>query len=1100
MNENEVPGRQPGRQPGLAGPKWTRRNFIYGSAAVAAGAALVRGGAPRSAPGALRLPRGLPVLTAAVSPLQGTSGSFSLVQVGPSAAGTTGSLDLTLSTGSTQGNLLVATILSGDATPAGAFTAPAGWRSAKAVAGPTSPSDSGRVEIWYYPGTADSLGCPQGVTSATFTSSNGSTVRGNMTEFGVPSGMIAALDCAGQASGSTGGTFSMTAPSGNVGNALGVAVAADFFGSAVSGTWTGPAGWTSLRILGGTVTDPWSSWYDLSLGAGIQAIKPSYSDTTGEQGWALAFAAFRAVAFQAIYLDGAEMITMAAVDPTGQELIMAGDVEGSWRTADFGDHWQITQDGMYMDEWRCNASVAWSETVAGEVYSCVGKIATKNDGGFLVSTDGGVTWSMRASAQTYNFLNFQANQAAAVLPSDEQDDQDRSVGHLIAQFSVGGTNYLCAATYNSGVARSVDDGASWKKIGLGSGSSTDPYGNYYLRALSLDPASSTGLYAGAWLYTGGSSGTTGGLYHTADATVASPTWSPVALPGDVPANSTVSDLKVLGGNLYVTFTEGGSQYGIYLYNPGISGGPWFSLNGGLTGPSYGIWTSLDGYVGSAGNHEILAACGSGSSRTGQTNYTNVVQIKVNPATGAVISTSDLTANATINLGKIPPDGQTWWHADSGYHNWIGGNSFGNPHVLVNPLDTSQIFVTGAGGFYSYTPSTTTWQIAVNGAPACATFDIVTDPNVASHYVICGDDFNLIDVAGDVSGFSATVTTTAPPNAADGDKRETHYAVFDPRPSITVSGTTYTSVVYVAFGNKYGLGDENANGEIFWTDSTDHTWYPTTPINGTGFLGAVGGDVPTGLYAGGSSGSGYYLVAATIGNGIWRSAIPADPTVETNWAWSPVNSTVGKSASIVQQTPIVANAAGTVLYCFDRAASTSTVATGIWRSTNAGNSWTLIWNLSSSPYNLSVADIRSGWLAVNPNPTGSGDELWVSTSGSIWKLTGANSGTVGGGITPVNMSGSSPGSFPDGSGGLAFTASSATLYAISLSGPSQASARLLSLPNGGSASQWADADPGGSIGSYVSWPGPLTLTIPAAGTQTLLLANQPNFGVYGTVSS
>jgi hypothetical protein len=1032
-------------------------------------------------------------------PLLGTSGSFSLVQVGPSAYSTTGSLDLTLSSGSTQGNLLVATILSGDATSVGAFTAPAGWRLAKAVAGPTSPDNSGRVEIWYYPGTADSLGCPSSVTSATFTSSTGSTVRGNMTEFGVPSGMIAVLDSAGQASGSSGGTFGMTAPAGNVGNALGVAVAGDFFGSAVSGTWTKPSGWTSLRILGGTVSDPWSSWYDLGLSAGIQSISPSYSYTTGEQGWALAFAAFRAVAFQAIYLDGAEMITMVALDPTGQELIMGGDVEGSWRTADLGDHWQITQDGLYMDEWRCNASVAWSETVAGEVYSCVGKVATNNDGGLLVSTDGGVTWSLRASAQTYNFLNFQANEAGVVLPSGEQDDQNRSVGHLIAQFSSGGTNYLCAATYNSGVALSVNDGTSWQVIGLGSGSGTDPYGDYYLRALSLDPASSTGLYAGAWLYTGGGSGITGGLYHTANATVTSPSWSPVTLPTAVPANSTVSDLKVLGSNLYVTFTEGGSEYGIYLYNPAISGGPWFSLNGGLTGPSYGIWTSLDGYENSSGDHVIVAACGSGSSKAGQTNYTNIVQITVNPATGAVTSTSDLTGGATITLGTIPPDSQTWWHADSGYHNWIGGNSFGNPHVLVNPLNPSQIFVTGAGGFYYYTPSTTTWQIAVNGSPSCSAFDIVTDPNVAKHYVICGDDYNVIDVAGDVSAFSATVTTSAPPDAPDGNQRETHYAVFDPRASITVSGTTYTSVVYVAFGNKYGLGGENANGEIFWTDSTDHTWYPAT-ANGTGFLSAVGGDVPTGLYAGGSSASGYYLVAATIGNGIWRSAIPANPTVETNWAWSQVNTTVGTSASVVQQTPIVANAAGTVLYCFDRAASTSKVATGVWRSTNSGNSWTLIWNLSASPYSLRVADIRSGWLAVNPKPTGSGDELWVSTSDSIWKLVGANSGTVGSGITPVNMSGTSPNYFPDGSGGLAFTASSATLYAVSLNGSAQTSVQLLSLANGGSATGWADADPGGSIGSYVSWPGPLTLTIPASGTQTLLLANQPNFGVYGTVSS
>lgn len=1067
-----------GLQQPAPGPGLSRRGFMYGTTAAAAGAVLL----PR-VPRSLTRPARPRRLVA-----QGSSGSFSFKQAGTAALGT-GSITVTLpSPGSTAGNLLVATIqgMTSDGNALGQFTPPtgSGWRLAKSVTSPVGSSGSGRVEIWYYPGTPDSPGCPGGVTSVTFTATDSTaSCRGALTEFSVPagSGMIAVLDAPGQASGSSGGTFSLTAASGNVGNALGIAVAGDFFSSAVSGTWTGPSGWPYIRLLGGKVVNPWGAWYDLSLGAGIQSISPSFT-VTGENGWAVAFAAFRGVVFRGVYLDGAENTTMVALDPTGQELILAGDVEGMWRTADFGNHWQLTQDGLYGPAWRCTAAVAWSQTVTGEVYACVGKKATANDGGFLVSTDGGVTWSMRAPATTYTFLNFQANDAGVVLPSSEKNDQDRSVGHLIAQATVGSTNYLYAATYNTGVARSANDGGKWVQAGLSDG-------NHYLRALALDPNSSTGLYAGAWAYPV-SSPTDGGLYHTADATVSSPSWSAVTLPSGLPAFSTVSDLKVLGGNLYVTFTV----YGIYLYQPSTS--TWHSLNGGLNASQYyGPWTSLDGYV-SGSDHVIVAACASGSKPSGQANFSNVVQITVNPTTGAVISTTDLTASASINTASVPPDGQSWWHANSNYTNWLGGQFFGNAHILVNPQKpTKEIFVAGASGFFITTDadqgSNASWTIACNGEPAISSFDIATDPNIAQHYVICGDDYLFTDVAGDNSGFSATTMgsgLTPPP----GFKYESHGAIFDPRASIKVGSTTYKSVVYLAVHNKFGsTGGENGNGDIFWSDSTYANWIDT------GFVTAVGGDAPTGLCVS-ISGSSYYLLASTIGSGIWRSQIPANPTVTGNWSWSQVNSVACTlDTTTVQRMPVVANSAGTNLYCFDRAASSGGTSTGIWRSTNSGQSWTLIWNLSATS-GLTVTDQRSGWLAVNPQPKGSGDELWVSTSQGIYKLVGANSGTVEKGtLTPVNMSGSF---FPAGSGSIVFTASSATLYAVSLNGASQPSTQLLSLANGGGASAWADGDPGNSFGSYVSWPGPAALTMPSSGKQTLLVGSQPNLGVYATVSA
>lgn len=1140
VTDNEIPeicsaSEQAPGQPAIPSPALTRRTFVYGSAAAVVGASLLRGGGARPRVGPAGLRHSLAHVQVA-QPLQGTSGSFSFGQCGPAVASTT-SVTLTLS-GVYQASLLVASLMSTDASSDGSFadnTPPAGWQLAKAAAGPYDVGtglNTGRTEIWYYAGTPDSPGASGGTTgtngtaSATFYTSSGTNCRGVITEFRVPSpDMMAVLDAGGQASGDSGGSFSLVAGSGNVGNALGIAVAADFFSSAISGTWTKPAtAWTNLRTLGGTVTDPWACWYNLSLTAGIPgttgvpAVEPGFS-LTSENGWALAFAAFRLVAFQALYLDGGEMNNVTAVDPTGQQVILGGDVEGMWRSADYGNNWQATQDGIvWSAAWRCTAALAWSQNPSNpnEVYACVGKDAASNDGGFLASTDGGVTWSMRAPAgstpgftTTYPFLNFQANDAKALLPSgsDIQDDQDRSVGHLIAQAAVSGTHYVYAATWNSGVAISTDDGTSWSQ------SADFPDGDIpYLRALAVDPDSSTGgLYAGAWMYPTSGTVTTGGLYHTADSTV-TPVWTSVTLPSGVPPLSTVSDLKVLGSSLYVAFTGLGPEFGpgswagIYLYNPSLSGGPWFTVLANGTSTSYGLWTSLDGYVVSATEHVIIAACGSGSTKEPK-NFTNVVQIEVNPATGTAGAHTDLTGPATITLGTMPPNGQRWWHADAGWHNWLGGGAFGNAHVTVNPQNPSQIFVTGQSGCYVTSDGGSTWNVAVSGSASCACLGLAADPNVSEHFVICGDDYNFIDVSGDNTGFSATTTVEVlptPGSDTDSALLESHGAVFDPRPYIEVSGTKYYSVVYVAVSTKFGQSDpEKGNGDICWTYSTSPGTASAT-FKGTGFNAQSGsGSAATVGLAVAVSGSAYYLVATTLGNGVWQAEIPSDPTGV--WSWNRVNTVVGSKGTAVQPIPIVTNAARTNLYCFDRVKSGSGVTTGVWRCTTVGStspSWQLIWNLTQTGYAQSVGDARSGWLAVNPQI--SSDELWVSTSQTIWRLPDADSGGPVGSATdpivPADM-GTGSGYFVNGAGGMAFTASG-TLYAISLGGISnsgtQTPTQLLSLPSG--TSDWSSADPCNSVSSYVAWPGPLVLTAASDGQQTLLIGQQPNFCTYGTVST
>lgn len=293
-------------------------------------------------------------------------------------------------------------------------------------AAPAGGIAPGRVEIWYYPGTPASPGSPTGIgtnTPATFTSSQAANCFGAMAEFSPPPhAAICVLDAAGLATDVSGTSFSVATAGGNVAGDLGIAVAADFFDTSVpaGAAWTvSQQGWTQQRQLS-TGTTAWAAWRDLTLPVGPQSLTASFTDSTGhapggQQGWALALAAFRAVVFQPLHLDGAEMATMVALDPTGQELILGGDVEGLWRTADFGDHWQLSQDGLYGQKWRFTACVAWSLLEQDTVYACVGENAATGNGGFLVSTDGGVTWSRRSTQ-----VQFQGNAAGSPpLPAGE---------------------------------------------------------------------------------------------------------------------------------------------------------------------------------------------------------------------------------------------------------------------------------------------------------------------------------------------------------------------------------------------------------------------------------------------------------------------------------------------------------------------------------------------------------------------------------------------------------------------------------------------------------------------------------------------------------
>lgn len=1139
MNDNETPSSQPASgetsngQLESGSPGWTRRNFLYGSAAAAA---VMFGGIAR--PAVRPAGHGIPGLRRA-HVVADQSSPWTLAYKGPQVSGPD-SITLTLGTdaqgqnyASTPGSLVVAALLStAGGTP---FTPPSGWQSAGAVE-VLATSSPGRLEIWYYLGTP---GSQTAITTATFTSSGGAC-RGCMSNFTLPPNTeFVLLDAVGQGTSRPAHlpqtTFGPTVASWNVANDLGIVVAGDFFSGSPTGSWTPPSGYTYLRVQNG-ISANFGAWYDLGLsGTGVQApsLQYQYSGTSGQLGWGALFAAFRAVAFQPVYLTGGEMATMAALDPSGQQLIMAGDVEGMFRSSDFGNTWQLSQSQLYGQNWN-NACVAWSLLESGTVvYSCVGKESASEpntDGGLLVSTDGGITWSLRSKQVQFNGNDVpsQSDSPSGPRPSDESGDDDRSIGHLLAQDTVD--QYLYAATFNAGagttyvggVARSNASyatpspagpvGTNWQSCGFVGSPPGLPASNFYPRALALNTSTVQGANKELWVGTWDSTldGTYGGVWYCSNAQTASQFSDWVQMPGfPTSTGSTyagsVSDLKVLDGYLYATC----NTMGIFRWEIGGSSNKWTSLNAtpiNVSASQGQVWTSLDGYVDQDRNHQIFAGCSSGES-PGDVNgrgtaYQNIVQITITSAGG--ITAADLTSNpktSTINLDM--PNGQQFWLAGASFANFLGGKKFCNPHILVNPDNQEMIFVTGAsglcytltGGVNPATPNPVAWQLAGTGVPLSAIAAIAVDPQNDQHIIFASADHIQTDLTdptawnvagGGVNAISMpTLFPSATYPAYNGN--ESHAVAFDPN-----------SNVYTGMNEKFG---KNAGGTVWWRPVNSLV----TNIKEMGYNAAVASvmkvasdlvNAPIGIFAG-VDGAETYVVAVSDGAGVYRtwantSSVIAGSPSWASWTRVSVNGVGTNGGNPGLHCPIVADPynAG-VLYAYDR-------NMGIYASNSSGKSgsWSLLWAL---PSGVNVTDGRSGWLAANPRSSAGNFELWLTTSSgsagdAVYKLTGTYSAATGFTVSATAMAGSN---FPYGAAGIAIT-SAGKVYTPAISGASSPIVQLFAYPSGG---PWTQADDG-SIGTYVSWPTCLALSanpysLPTAGAEILLVASDSDWAVYGT---
>ena len=262
------------------------------------------------------------------------------VRIGSVVTSSGNSLAVTMSSSSTAGDLLVATISNDSGN---AFSGPSGWLQGPAVS--TTGSNTGRAAVWYYPNN------PGGISSATFTTTGASVVAGQLSEW---SGVAASSPLAVSGTNTAINASSITVSTSGAPTVTGGVGITSFdlaMSKSQSITFTPGSGWTNLGSNGASVTNAYAADYKLNVGtstvselesenkawdwaATIAVFKPAPTCSGGS----LSLSAPSSASFSAVTLNGTDQTVTTTLQLTPD------DETGS------GSGWNITGTSTSFDD------------------------------------------------------------------------------------------------------------------------------------------------------------------------------------------------------------------------------------------------------------------------------------------------------------------------------------------------------------------------------------------------------------------------------------------------------------------------------------------------------------------------------------------------------------------------------------------------------------------------------------------------------------------------------------------------------------------------------------------------------------------------------
>ncbi len=619
--------------------------------------------------------------------------------------------------------------------------------------------------------------------------------------------------------------------------------------------------------------------------------------------------------------------------------------------------------------------------------------------GFQRSLDGGETW-------------FQSSRGLVQAASS------RAVASIICHRASGTLYGVSGGNSNGNFWKSVDNGATWVPLSSGAdlaveANSTD-YPRRVGRLIATDPGNAKTIYLGT--LTGIKKSTDGGVTWTALALTGKivrslildngvlyaaiegkgvyrcTTTGAAALFSGTSAPGKPEELIALNGDLYVAANTAGI---LRLKNASAAapGAAWTDL---ALGSKTASWSAIDGYV-SGGNHVLVV----GNARPEQIGdsgrYTTMMKC-ANAQAASGFKWINISSAATTKVSTIlaAGNGETYWRVDpakgEGFPpGWaatkrLDGPVFAIDQILIDPGNTEKIHVVGQMGIWRTLDGGSTWEPAVVGLGAAVLNAVAVDPRHPG-WVYVGDTDNGLWVSHDHA--ESVAYCTRPPNAA--------------KPTVSdIDVDAASGRVYVATAT-----------DIWSYDPAGRSWSQCKGADGKALKEATGGKPAHGVEVERVSGS-LVVLAAVEQSGLWRLAAGGN--------WIKVSAGPNLGSLPKKGTPFEWPAGTSLVYFYDG-------STGVWRSRDAGQNWTLIWNkplgagatgsfavmadtsklfvaLPDGLFRLDHADTGSpvgspGGITVNklgvPNPgrlAATNDTLWVAgaaspsgtTSVLLWKST------------------------------------------------------------------------------------------------------------------
>ena len=307
--------------------------------------------------------------------------------------------------------------------------------------------------------------------------------------------------------------------------------------------------------------------------------------------------------------------------------------------------------------------------------------------------------------------------------------------------------------------------------------------------------------------------------------------------------------------------------------------------------------------------------------------------------------SPLLGAAGIRQTVGGPSGPTWWLSTNQLAT-LGGSNYLATQIALDPASAGagctrqRVLVAGRAGVFGTTDAGANWYPMMRGLGLTVIRGVASDPNAPGRVYVAPADWAF---ASSTDG-GASMTRNAPAQ------------VFDAF-GVAVDPSTTPSTVYLATGQ--------------FSSNTGEIWSNPDPTSGGAWTSegfACRRRDPAnrtrrepGRGPAGDPRDGAELGHLAQGGGVWSRVNPSvGGGGQPSFSWLPGSA---------------------VVYFYDD-------TTGVWRSNDAGQTWSRIWNQPS------IADM-TGFVAADPTTP---SRLYVSVGGvGLFRLEGADVGTVGGGI-------------------------------------------------------------------------------------------------------